>query len=185
MLSKYSVVIIFSFLLITCKKETPTEPTILKMDSQFRPFFNSFLKEAKERNVSIDTTNLILTVAKSSNNLSEPCGTCTQKLDNQNAQKIIEINSSNSACWQIATDNAKEALIFHELGHCLLGRIEHKTEKFSDGSPKSLMHPDNFDLYSPCTYAIDGSNDCNKTSRRKYYMDELFNPNTPSPDWAK
>ncbi len=177
---------LLALLFITCKKETTIiAPSIYQVDKEFKGYVATFILEANLRNIKIDTTNLILTSAKATSKLFETCGTCTQTIKRPEYQKTIEINSNNSVCWQLATYNAKEALVFHELGHCLLGRTNHRTDTFPDGTPKSIMFPDNTDLYSPCVYAIDDTNNCNKIERRKYYLDELFNTNAVAPSWAK
>lgn len=165
-------------------KTVDIEPSIFSIEKEFRPYFNSFLKEAAERNVTIDTTNLIIRLNKTIS--TNKCGTCTQFIKNPKQQKTIEIYTSAATCWGIATNNGKEALVFHELGHCILGRIDHKNDTFADGSPKSIMVANNSDLYNPCIYVLDDiPENCNKTNRRKYYIDELFNPATPKPIWAK
>src|SRR6187551_834723 len=46
-----------------------------------------------------------------------------------------------------------------------------------------LMFPDDIALYAPCVYSLGSA--CNFSYRRPYYIDELFNPSTPVPDWAK
>lgn len=171
-------------ILTTCKQKVePVAPTIYSIEKQFQPFMKSFLKEAAERNINIDTTNLII---KLNDQLKvDKCGTCTYSTKNKNSQKTIEIYTNILTCWPVATYNAKEALVFHELGHCLLGRINHKNDTFADGSPKSIMIANNQELYSPCVYVIDDNPEaCNKTVRRKYYIDELFDVNTSKPAWA-
>jgi hypothetical protein len=177
-----SLIILIS---ITCKQKVePIAAPIYAIEKQFQPFMNSFLKEAAERNIRIDTTNLII---KLNDQLKvDKCGTCTYSAKNKNSQKIVEIYTNVLTCWPVATYNAKEALIFHELGHCLLGRIDHKNDTFADGSPKSIMVANNQELYSPCVYVIDDNPvACNKTIRRKYYIDELFDVNAPKPAWAE
>jgi hypothetical protein len=174
-----------SFLLFTCKKDEEIQPAKFQIDSEFKVYFTSFLKEARARNIKIDTTNLILKSGKQSSKDKETCGTCYIDVKKPWVQKTIEIYTDSPTCWLSRTNNGKEALIFHELGHCLLGRIEHKTDTYLDGTPKSLMHPTDTDLYSPCVYAIDNETICNKTDRRKYYVDELFDPKTAKPVWAR
>lgn len=49
----------------------------------------------------------------------------------------ITVRNSN---WSMLNEVAREELIFHELGHCLLGR-GHESEMGADGAPKSLMFP--------------------------------------------
>ncbi len=80
----------------------------------------------------------------------------------------------------------KEALIFHEIGHCILGR-SHNNEPLPNGDPKSIMVIENQKLYWPCIYDIDGNGgpDCNNTFKRAYYVDELFDENVQIPDWAR
>lgn len=46
----------------------------------------------------------------------------------------------NTKSWARMDDLSKEALIFHELGHCVLER-GHNSETYPDGSPVSIMHP--------------------------------------------
>lgn len=48
-------------------------------------------------------------------------------------QITIDINS-----WERFDESSREWLIFHELGHCELGR-NHKNEVFENGYPKSIM----------------------------------------------
>lgn len=68
--------------------------------------------------------------------------------------------------WHQLKPLVQEALIFHELGHCLLGR-EHQTNftiRFSDGCPDSLMYPY---LIRSCYI-----------KHRNYYIKELFDKST-------
>ncbi|MEP7320203.1 MAG: hypothetical protein ABI921_15710 [Panacibacter sp.] len=96
-----------------------------------------------------------------------------------NVQKIISINP-RIKCWQNSLQ--LETLIFHEMGHCMLGR-EHDTNLMPRGYAKSIMYPNDITLYSPCVYPIGDS--CNQLYRRAYYVDELFDTSTPLPDWGK
>jgi hypothetical protein len=184
---KNSFYLLILMLLFNCKnkKEEILPATKYEIEKTLAPFMKSFLYEADLRNIKIDTTNLILRFSTKNTILQEACGTCSQNLSKPSVQKIIEINSIDSICWQYLSNNSKEELIFHELGHCILARFEHKNDLFADGSPKSIMYKSNSDLYAPCTYDISGSNDCNRITRRKYYIDELFDPKTPTPLWAK
>lgn len=68
--------------------------------------------------------------------------------------------------WKDMSDGSKEALVLHELGHCLLNR-GHRTDKFPaddpdmPGAQKSLMYP-----YATSGYRYE--------SHKTYYLDELF-----------
>ncbi len=81
---------------------------------------------------------------------------------------------------------AREELVFHELGHCLLGRTAHRTSRLPNGEYASVMNGKESGLYSSCVYDIGGANNgCDDRYKRTYYLDELFDENTPAPDWAK
>lgn len=66
---------------------------------------------------------------------------------------------SNSA-WGSGSETFREMLLFHELGHCLLGR-GHKNTTHSDGRPESLMRSS---MFSQTTY----------NNHRDQYLKELF-----------
>ncbi|MEO1714224.1 MAG: hypothetical protein AAFU60_12900, partial [Bacteroidota bacterium] len=78
--------------------------------------------------------------------------------------------------WERSDENEREWLVFHELGHCVLGR-DHRNEQTPEGTCRSMMrgNEDGFgcsiDLYSE--------------GWRKYLIDELFLENTPLPEWAQ
>lgn len=42
--------------------------------------------------------------------------------------------------WSLMSDSGKEQLVFHELGHCVLGAM-HNQHKRGDGCPVSIMYP--------------------------------------------
>ena len=56
----------------------------------------------------------------------------------------------SASAWNKGSEIFKEMLVFHELGHCLLGR-GHKNSRHSDGRPESLMNSYIFNerLYLP------------------------------------
>lgn len=62
--------------------------------------------------------------------------------------------------WEDATELEKEQLIFHELGHCVLGR-EHNDKEDENGDPISIMHP----------YTMD---DHTYKRHREQYIKDLF-----------
>jgi hypothetical protein len=69
----------------------------------------------------------------------------------------ITINKAN---WDKMDEPEREALIFHELGHCVLRR-EHRESYTDQGIPESLMNP----------YTIEGRV---YTYNESYYVKELF-----------
>jgi hypothetical protein len=122
------------------------EATVYELAPEFQKYVDKFFEEANSRGIIIAKENLIVKAAKTTSNFSDICGKCTPSNKNSESQRTIEINSTNSPCWKTISDNDKEVLVFHELGHCLLNRIAHKNETFAGGSPKSIMVANNTDL---------------------------------------
>lgn len=176
---KKNLAFVCMILFFTCQKPD-IEPTIYSIDKDLEVYMSSFINEAQKRGIDIKAENLILKFGSTS---EEICGQCS-KIP-KNGQRTIIINN-DLICWKTAVDQNREALIFHELGHCILDR-NHRDENLPNGTPASIMNS-NFQisgLYEPCIYAISGDTSCNKTFRRAYYIDELFNAKTTVPSWGK
>lgn len=161
----------------SCQPAAQPEPVQYSVPADVEPFVQSFRDEARKRNKSVSTDNLIVTFGPA---VSEDiCGECLLE-----SGKTPRITLNNDAfCWQRASQQEQECLVFHELAHCLLKR-GHKTDKFSVGAFASIMNPSDVTIYATCLYPI-GGDDCDKRPRRNYYIDELFDANTPAPTWAK
>ena len=159
-------------LLFGCKKD---KDFVYDVPQEFEPIVQRFITEAAARGHQVTINNLIIKYELSSTPF---CATSNVITSGNDVQKIISIKSLG--CWQ--NDVQLETIIFHELGHCVLGR-EHDNSLMPKGDPKSIMYPDNATLYSPCVYPI--GSPCDLLYRRTYYLDELFNPATPLPDWGK
>jgi hypothetical protein len=170
-------VLFLLFLTIACSDES--EP-IYSVQDEFVPYVMQFIQEGTNRGYSVTIDNLIMEFGETDE--EEYCGQCIYAPDDPTVQRRIVINS-NSACWAMESEQSKEVLIFHELGHCVLNRINHKEDKLPNGAYASMMNRGELNLYEPCVYDI-GDGDCDKSYRRTYYVDELFDENTPSPDWA-
>ncbi len=160
--------------LLSCQKVPDPE---LKIPAEVQSYINTFISEAKQRGIDIKIDNLIVEFANPGGDFV--CARCQFPTSKQ---RYIII-STDPDCWKNAYEQARESLVFHELGHCYLGR-SHKTDKFANGIYKSLMNPDNVETYSTCRYPI-GGDVCDKRPRRQYYLDELFNENTPAPVWGR
>ena len=152
--------------------------TAYQVDPVLTPYIESFISEAAKRGHTIEKKNLIARFSKASDGAL--CGSCNSLSSDPNIQKIISIYNINP-CW--FNDQQLETLVFHELGHCILGR-EHLTDTLINGDPKSIMVPDNLALYAPCLYPI-GNQPCNMSFKREYYLNELFDPNTTPPNWRQ
>lgn len=160
-----------------CSDEKTFRP-VYEVPAEFEPYVLAFMNEAAQRGFAYRIDNLILRYDASLT--SSVCGRCNETTSANTVQKIISINP-NTVCW--TNDEELEALIFHELGHCFLGR-QHLSDVLPNGDPKSIMTPNNNVLYPPCSYAV-GNDPCNKLYKREYYVSELFDTSTPVPDWAK
>jgi hypothetical protein len=155
---KVAVVVAVAF---SCSKDKDPDT----IDSAFQSYVDSFNSEASSRNVNPNEAGLIVEFVDQSE-ISEYCGYGTI------SPPHLKI-SKTGTCWTEATDINKEILFFHEMGHAVLGRA-HKNDTLPNGDFKSMMFAGNqFGLY-----------DSHDEQRRKYYLDELFNPLTPAPAWA-
>ena len=130
---------------------------------EFESYFNSFLEEGIIRGQ--DFTNYSINFYFADIENQNAGGLC-----DQNNQKII-IDREN---WNNASEEYKEWLIFHELGHCFLNR-GHRNEKSNSGECLSFMkgQENSFECFENLYSSI----------WRKYYIDELFNTVTVLPDW--
>ena len=172
-----SLLSLFLSAMITgCSKEVDFVP-VYDVPAEYQPFVDAFIREASDRGNSIVINNLIINF---NGNIEAPhCAGCNSASKEKNVQKIISINP-NLKCW--FTDEEHEALIFHELGHCILGRI-HDNGLLPNGDLKSLMNETDLSVYSSCIYPIDNG-PCDDSFKRPYYLDELFEEGTPVPDWG-
>jgi hypothetical protein len=86
----------------------------------------------------------------------------------------------DSGRWLNLTDDEREEVIFHELGHCVYLR-DHTQKRLPNGEANSLMFQIwNYDknVFYPTTAVL------YKGLRKKHYIDEMFNENTAPPTWA-
>lgn len=171
-----NIFLCFILICLGCSKDE--DELIYNVPEEFQPIVEKFLEEASVRGFNYEITNLIITYSDELD--IKYCGTCNSNIVNMSTQKIISINTS--ICW--TNDLQKEALVFHELGHCFLGR-DHDASLLPNGDPKSMMIEDDISVYSPCVYAFGDTDKCNFVFKREYYLDELFDEKTPIPDWAK
>jgi len=82
----------------------------------------------------------------------------------------------NAISKTAGADMMKEDLLFHELGHALLGR-KHLNSTLENGDWKSIMCGG--DKVNNRSWNINY-----RGERRKYYLDELFDESTKQPDFA-
>jgi len=155
--------------LFACKKEE-LPPKVYDVPAIVQPFIDDFIDEAAARGHLIEIDNLIVEFEGNLDN-GDAAGLCTFQTDNSPPHIRLDTTSTN---WK-NNIYSREALVFHELGHCILDRRGHISDLLPNGNFASIMRPKGEQLYGGTI----------NTFKREYYLDELFDPNTPVPDWAK
>jgi len=159
--------------LLTCTKDAFSG----YIHPEIMPFIERFVEEGRKRGVAIDIAELETYLVNEFSVEREPtvCGLGWSV--HRNNRRRVEILNSNG-CWANRSDIEKENLVFHELGHAILER-NHINTTLPNRRAKSIM----------CS--ADGEIGCSALTvyydnepLRSYYLDELFNPNTPLPDFA-
>lgn len=148
---------ILIILLASCQKEETKPKSVIP--AQINNEYNTFISEANRRNIKLkeDYVKIVLT-----DNSFKYSG-CSNI---SNHTITIDTTSLNYQFY-------KEQLMFHEFGHYYLGR-PHRDGSLNDSLHDiiSIMHPygviNYFGIYS---------------FKREYYLNELFNENTPLPNW--
>jgi hypothetical protein len=126
-------------------------------------YADRFFNEAEKRNIHLDKSTVII-----------------KFVDKAEIAPFAGYGDHNPPVVRIAreywfnyTEVQKEILMFHELGHAVLGRL-HANDMLADCVHyKSMMLSGNqFVVYDQET-----------DEKRDYYIDELFDPSTASPAW--
>lgn len=126
---------------------------------EIKPFIDEFVKEAEIRGYQFDLSSLKIDFGTPA-----PGANATTYYDHN--QIIID---KESKAW---IRNPSE-LVFHELGHLLLHR-KHDDTRLNGFFYKSIMCAEGSVKFTGW-----------RSYRRQYYLDELFDPDTPFPAWAK
>jgi hypothetical protein len=118
-----------SFIVGSCSKE---DVELQESDPAISAYFDRFESEATARgkNIDLNDQQIVGYFATLENNI---VGQCAQL---ESGGKQIRIDPTY---WESANDLEKEFLIFHELGHCALGR-SHADSKDIDGVCTSIMN---------------------------------------------
>jgi len=156
--------VVFVLQFFSCKKDQPinfvevepVEKTYQNVPEPLWDFFERFENEAAERGFLVNLNNHNLTAAILEIEESGVAGTCSY---GSHTPRHIEIDAT---FWNNSSDNFKEFVVFHELGHCVLLR-GHREDAHANGTCVSLMRSglgDCQDNYRPLT--------------REGYLDELF-----------
>jgi len=147
-----TVVILFSILGWSKFTNSP-----IYVDPEFSQFFNDFKNDAKKYNVPLDLYKLrIYFVPALPDNVVGRCFAVTN---------TVQLSEST---WQVLSTAQKKALIYHELGHCLLlrdhvsGGTPHRSTTSNELCPISVMYP-TIDSMISCYYEFE-----------EMYIRELF-----------
>ncbi len=158
--------------LISC---TDNDPVMLddlgnEVNIEIRPYIESFIEEAGSRGQSFDFKKFEATLTFDEIDENEDiCGQSSQF--NQKPNSIII--RANDKCWIGQPETAREALVYHELGHALLDR-PHRDDRFENGLVKSIMETGTLGPYNRYTPILEA-----------YLIDELFDETIPDPEWTK
>lgn len=120
---KALLLIIVSLLLVNCGTGT-------RNFNEFTLYVEKFEQYSQEVGRPIKVYDLIIEFSKEDMSRNAEC-----VLNAGHSPKI----SINKSAWKFMSDENKEALLLHELGHCVLGR-GHRNDIIDDnGTAKSLM----------------------------------------------
>lgn len=117
----------------------------LKKENDLVPYLERFLTDAAKYNQSYPTNTLMLQFGELKYPVVGNCASYT------NGERIVTIDKNY---WALAGDGLREELVYHELGHCLLGR----------GHVENVLSIMNSVLNTESEYL----------SEHQYMLDELF-----------
>jgi hypothetical protein len=92
-------------------------PANAEVDPEFRIIYSGFEADAAKYGREIDQGNLVIRMGAESEFDANEAGNCAPG-------KVVSVNPT---IWKTLTRYGKELLIYHELGHCLLG-LTHDSE---------------------------------------------------------
>jgi hypothetical protein len=159
--SQQIIIIILALILyifsIGCQKEA-----VQNIPDELLSYVQTFFEEGNQRglNLILKKTNIEIRFST----LVGKNGACTP------AKHLIEIDS---ALWRKRSQADKEWLIYHELGHCILGR-DHLLKTLPRGECQSVMSN---------SEGLNCIINFKSKSWKQYYFDELFNNLSIIPNW--
>ena len=154
MKAKIIILLLATLFWNSCAKEDIA--TSSSIDEALQPYFDTFVTEAIARGELIDLDDYYLQAFIENIEGTDVVGQCSYS---ENSPRTVRIDRFY---WRRATHLQKEFVVFHELGHCLLGR-SHTDEENPSGTCISIMES--------------GLGNCNSnynTATRSSYLDELF-----------
>lgn len=168
------VLLVFALVLLSnCKEEEVFTP-VFEIPSETRTYVESFFALASERSMKLDTSNLIIRFSSDLNadDGTPICGNAEGSLTGD-LQHVVVLDPECLA-WR-HSESSREILIFHELAHVFLERV-HDNELLPNGDYRSIMFGGSWNVLRYYT---------EDATKKPYYLEELFDPSTPIPDWSK
>ena len=138
----------------SCEKESNVDENYI--DSDLTPYFESFVEEAAKRGINLEPMRDLVSGYIEEIEDGSVSGQCRH--DANAPDKVI----IDRTFWRTAGNSRKEFLVFHELGHCMLGR-SHLDTRDRNGVCVSIMHSSSDVCSNGYSY-----------STRAEYLDELF-----------
>ena len=166
---RFFSVILFVLILFFSSCKDPNE---YRVDTEFTPYLQRFEDSASVRGKSFDVTHTGLIVEFG--DLKDNVVGLTHYEDPIRIQ--IDRTYWNAISSTAGADLMKEDLIFHELGHGLLGR-SHINSTLENGDWKSIMCGGDKVANRPWNINYKGI-------RRSYYINELFDESTSAPEFS-
>ncbi len=150
------LVVSFAFLLTLSSCEVDPVVNYVEVDTSLQDYYERFIDEAYVRGLDIEDATY--QVNARIGEISEPnvIGQCSW---NQSHVHNILVDEDY---WRTASDLQREFLMFHELGHCVLG-LDHNDMADARGNCGSIMSSGSGNCRVMYTY-----------TNRKALLDELF-----------
>lgn len=158
---------IFALVILSLLMSCSADEAEIEVFPESRPFVRSFEEEAAKRGITFDFEETGLEILLGPTRVDNAAGVC------RFADNSIEIEKT---VWENLSSTGKEQLIFHELGHCVLQRL-HRNVVLNNGEWGSIMRGSPIPEDRGVAVNYSGT-------RKEYYIDELFDENTPFPDWV-
>jgi hypothetical protein len=163
--------VFIAVLLLGCNRSL-TVPKIVSIDPALQSYVDAFVAagHAAGHNIVIDNLTMhFATNSQMNGNTGDAVGECMMMDEGTTGTPRVLIDSD---AWVLFSEPVKQAIIFHELGHCVLW-LQHDTTEITtsrwDYIPRSIMYP-----YVQMTITYE--------EYWNYYTMELFNgPTTPIP----
>ncbi|MCG8331539.1 MAG: hypothetical protein MI974_27865 [Chitinophagales bacterium] len=158
-------------LILSCTKRELSNTIFVEPEIQ--PYLDDFVAEAAKRGYVVDfsDTGLIMEFGET------PPGTSATCLGRGNAHEGLHHMIFDKEAWDSRTPDNNASRVYHELGHCELSR-PHDNTRLVNNMWKTIMRG------QPFASDEEGIARAFYGFRKPYYIDELFDADTPSPFWT-